>query len=977
MERIFGFDIGTTSIGFAVIDYDKDQASGAILRLGARIFPEARDPKGTPLNQTRRQKRMARRQLRRRRVRRRLLNEHLSAAGLLPEYGSEAWIALMCAKAPKGGATLAPAEETDPYTLRSYGLSGPLTAHQFGRAIYHLAQHRHFRGRELDEINAVEESADERAAESVRESTLTALQSTGRTLGEHLAAVPERQRKRGIHANRSSVTEEFGRLWDAQEQHHPALREAALRALIEDTIFAQRPVFWRKNTLGECRFMPGEALCPKGSWLSQQRRMLEKLNNLAVADGNMRPLDEAERAAILTRLQLQGSMSWGGVREALKPVFKARGEPGRQRSLRFNLELGGEAKLPGNFVEAKLSEIFREDWVRHPHRHSIREAVHGRLWAADYGEIGSQRVVIRAERDRRQRRHDAGRSFIADFDVTAEQAGLLAELKLPSGWEPYSKSALEAFMPNLEAGVRFGALVNGPEWEEWRALTFPTRQQPTGEVLDRLPSPADRDEQRRISALRNPTVVRTVNELRKVVNNLIDLYGRPERIRVELAREVGKSKREREEIQSAIQRQERRRVDAAKDLSSKGVEPSRREVEKWLLWKESQERCPYTGDQICFDALFGKGEFDIEHIWPRSRSLDDSMRNKTLCRRDVNIDKGDQTPFEFFSHKPDEWDAIVRRLRSFEVIKGGAGMPTGKVKRFLADSMPDDFAARQLNDTSHAARQAVAFLKRLWPDIGPEAPVTVEAVTGRVTAQLRKAWGLNDILGVGGVKTRADHRHHAIDALVVACAHPGVTKGLADYWKQRDTPGAARPKLREPWPSVRNDAEDAVVEIVVSHRVRKKVSGPLHKETIYGDTGEDSLKGGTRYREFVMRKKVETLSKGELDDIRDPEVRRIVKKWVAEHGGDPKKAFAAYPKVGNAVTSTAIRKVRLRVRQQLQLMAEVSTAMLTWVRITTSPFTGRMTERQSLRWSACSMRRDGSRDASPSCAESEMTARPS
>ena len=95
MARIFGFDIGTTSIGFAAIDHEPERDTGKILRLGVRVFPEARDPDGTPFNQKRRQKRMVRRQLRRRRLRRRLLNEALHAAGLLPAYGSAEWPKVM------------------------------------------------------------------------------------------------------------------------------------------------------------------------------------------------------------------------------------------------------------------------------------------------------------------------------------------------------------------------------------------------------------------------------------------------------------------------------------------------------------------------------------------------------------------------------------------------------------------------------------------------------------------------------------------------------------------------------------------------------------------------------------------------------------------------------------------------------------------------------------------------------------------
>lgn len=925
MARIFGFDIGTTSIGFAVINYEQEADAGSILRLGVRIFPEARDPDGTPLNQQRRQKRMMRRQLRRRRMRRRLLNETLCTAGLLPPFGSSEWPTVM---------------GLDPYELRKRGLVERLDPYEVGRALYHLAHRRHFSGRDLaepEEEAAGERmdenvAADEKAAKSGREATLRTLRDQKTTLGAWLAAREPRERKRGIHAHRSTVREEFETLWTAQATHHPPMRDpqVGLKAKIEDAIFAQRPVFWRRNTLGECRFVPDGTLCPKGSWLSQQRRMLEKLNNLALATGNLRPLDPEERAAILAKLQTQTSMTWGAVRTALKPIYRARGESGAERRLRFNLELGGEGKLLGNAVEARLATIFGESWAAHLHKQAIREAVHERLWAADYGEIGRQRVVILPTEVRAKRRAAAAQSFISDFAVSANQAEALGKLALPSGWEPYSAEALKAFLPRLEKGIRFGTLVNGPEWENWRDQVFPNRTRPTGEVLDRLPSPADREESARIARLRNPTVVRTRNELRKVVNNLIGLYGKPDLIRVEVARDVGLSKREREEKQSQIRRNERRRKDAIKDLETKGItEPSRDTVEKWLLWKESQERCPYTGDQIGFDALFREGRYEVEHIWPRSRSFDDSYRNKTLCRTDVNIAKADRTPFEYLKGDPDQWAAIRDRLHGMVATKGGIGMKLGKIKRFLAEEIPEDFASRQINDTGYAARQATELLKRLWPDAGPEAPVRVQAVSGRVTAQLRRLWGLNNILSDDGEKTRADHRHHAVDALAIACTHPGMTNRLSRYWQAKDDPHSERPSLVPPWATIRADAEKAIDAVVVSHRVRKKVSGPLHKETTYGDTGQDiDTKTGT-YRQFVTRKKLEALTKDEIwpkderDGIRDPQVRKIVQEWVTARGGDPKKAFPPYPRLGT--DGPEILKVRLLTKQQLTLMAPVGT----------------------------------------------------
>jgi CRISPR-associated endonuclease Csn1 len=107
----------------------------------------------------------------------------------------------------------------------------------------------------------------------------------------------------------------------------------------------------------------------------------------------------------------------------------------------------------------------------------------------------------------------------------------------------------------------------------------------------------------------------------------------------------------------------------------------------------------------------------------------------------------------------------------------------------------------------------------------------------------------------------------------------------------------------------------------VSHRVRKKVSGPLHKETTYGDTGEDVRTKNGNFRQFVTRKRVEELSKSAIEEIRDLRVRKIIKQHVASNGGEPKKAFSFYPKLSDS--GPEIRKVRLTTKQQLHLMAEV------------------------------------------------------
>ncbi|GEM_PF-485625 len=969
--RIFGLDIGTTSVGFAVVDLDEERNQGRIVNaggcpgLGVRIFPEARDADGTPLNQQRRAKRMMRRQLRRRRKRRRLLNELLSERGLLPKLGSAEWQLMM---EPKKGEP----KQMDPYVLRARGLSEALAPHELGRALYHLSKRRHFKerdlaqGEELDTIIDDEEAPkgkqkrrpkqetkprnEEEEQKQKRERFVVALKASGQTLGQILASRgpsgppkggPPAQRKRNEHATRAIVDEEFSRLVEVQKHHHAALRDDAFVGALHEAIFAQRPVFWRESTLGSCSLIPGAPLCPKGSWLSQQRVMLEKLNNLEIAGGNARRLDKEERVAILAKLAAQGSITWPGVRATLEPLFKARGESAKY--VKFNLEYGDEkGSLKGNAVERGLMKIFEPDWDSYPHKSELRAFLPEALREADYGKIGGQigkrRIVIRPEKERATRRAEVAAKLVREFGTSSEQASALAKLHFPQGWEPFSTKALEIMLPELEAGNRFSALLNSPEWEAWRDANFPDRERPTGEFFNELPSPKDRDEQRRLSSLRNPTVIRVQNELRKVVNNLIRVYGKPDRIRIELARQIGLSKAEREERTKRMRANERRREEAQKDLVSKGIpNPLSDDIDKWLLWKECREQCPYTLDKICFDDLFRTGRFEIEHIWPRSISFDDGLRNKTLCRRDINIAKGNRTPFEYFRDKPHQWMLVKENL---DALARDKAMSPGKIRRFVAESIKADFTERQLVDTAYAAREAMAMLKRLWPDEGLQSPVNVEAVTGRATAQLRKLWKLNDIgiVGKGGKKTRANHLHHAIDALVVACTHRNDTQQLSHYFEIEGLhrKGLARKPSEAdlptaPWPTIRQDAEATIGKVIVSHRVRKKVSGPLHDEKPVGYAKEDILKNGTTLGVYVKRVDVQTLTLEALKlerpeqitrtvkfVVRDAGVRQVLATHLNAAGGDPKKAYPPYPRM--SVEGPEVRKVRVMTTQQKDLM---------------------------------------------------------
>ena len=380
---------------------------------GVRIFPEARDPDGTPLNQQRRAKRMMRRQLRRRRERRRSLNELLASSDLLPAFGGDQWRDVM---------------RLDPYALRAKGLCEPLTPHELGRALYHLSKRRHFKERDLAEIGESEtapdseeaapaelrekakdtpkdgEANDEAKSTEARKHFVAELKASGRTLD-----------KRSPPARRTPAARRTCDAGDCRGRILPPCRRAG-------KVLSRCPARCRLSRRGrgshlraapgvlaqiDARKMPlrsGAPLCPKGSWLSQQRRMLEKLNNLAHRSAATRGRSNRKNAAPFSRRSRpQKSMSWSGVRKALEPIFKARGEG--TKTLHFNLETGDEkGGLKGNIVEADLGKIFGARWEQHPRKDDLRAFVPEALWQADYGEIGTQRVVIRPEKERASRR---------------------------------------------------------------------------------------------------------------------------------------------------------------------------------------------------------------------------------------------------------------------------------------------------------------------------------------------------------------------------------------------------------------------------------------------------------------------------------------------------------------------------------------------------------------------------------------------
>ena len=953
MQTIWGFDLGVTSVGFAVIRWDgwtTAEGAGEILRLGVRAFPETREGNEMkPLNAARRQKRLARRQVRRRRWRRVHLRALLAEAGLLSSPDAQ----------PPAGQ--------DPYALRAQGLNGTLSAEQAGWAIFHLLKRRGFQGsRKVGPAEAVPATAetevprrrgrrgggeapvagptddrahkDDRAreeAEGQARGEALAARMAGRPLAAYLQSadhlhpegtVPpewDTPRRRNVGQTRPMVREEFEALWAEQARHHPTLLTPELKARIETVALAQRPTFFRARTIGQDDLEPGEPRALKAEWLTQRFEMLQLVNGLRLEGGNQRELDPAERAKAIAYLETERRPTWAGLRAAI----------GIGRTDRFTHERSEKATIRGNATEAALRAALGSTWDALPEatRETIRAEI-GRAWhRIEYRPVkGGAILEIRDHAGIAAERARLAERARAEWGLPQDAAEALSRIDLPDGAARYSLKAMRKLLPDLEKGVPYMTAVE---------KLYGTRRD-SGPPLDRLPVPNPSELARiedawvreRMAALlagiRNPTVLRTLSELRKVVNTLLRAHGRPDVIRLEFARDLKQSAEERRKTDKRQKEREDARKNARQEVAKLGKPADGPEGEenvlRWLLWKEQGGRCPYSGGKIgCAQALDPTAT-QIDHIFPVSRSFDDSQANKVLCFAGENAAKGQRTPFEWLSGDADRWSHLTTVVWP---AMENSNWPKGKHARCLKATLEDPetdgeaFTNRQLVDTAFIARAARPYLGLLFG--GGQAGVdAVQPVAGRATALLRRAWGigLGKLLGGGedGPKVREDLRHHAVDALAVALTTPRTVAELSRWWQRRET-GLRPPGFPLPWPGFREQAKTAVEAILVSHRVQAKLSGPLHDEKPLGLIRNSHDGGAER---FVIRKEVREgpggLSAGEIERIVDPEARRAIERAVAAAGGSLKKAFASPVRLRRRDGSDGpiIRRVRVLARVQ-------------------------------------------------------------
>jgi CRISPR-associated endonuclease Csn1 len=848
--------LGATSIGWALVD----EGQKRIIAAGVRVFPEGvdRDQQGgeQSKNEQRRIARGMRRQLARRARRKRRIREALVAAGLLPD------VALLKPDDPRRVAWESHAfHQADPYTLRADALRGKLKPYELGRVFLHLAQRRGFLSNRKKDRSAKETS------DLLQEMNRLGEELAGETLAQHLlkrGGAGGRRRVRGIHTTRKMYEDEFEAIWEAQRTHHPDLLTEQLKygtvrkqpypaeprprgsaSLLElfglhGLLFFQRRMYWPRAAVGRCELEPKLARCPRADRAAQRFRLLQEVNNLRVLDTDTseeRQLAPKERERLLAWLAQHKEIKFEDIPARL----------GLLEGVRFNLERGDRKALKGMETDCLLAnkKVFGKGWF-------------------DRSEA-EKNAVVRTLLDERLDDTAVIETAMRDWGLSEEAAQQLTEVPLSDKYARYSLVAIEKLLPHLEKGMLLNAASGVP-----CALSAAGYKKPHESAVgqrDDLPEPPE---------ITNPIVRQGLFEIRKLVNTIIREHGKPARIHIEMAREI-KGNAEQRARMSREQRVRQAARDAAAEEIRKGYKVTSEAITRYLLWKEQGETCIYSGKPISLRQLL-EGEVNEDHILPYPRSLDNSQMNRVICFTHENTLKRDQTPYEWLAERePAKYEHVLQRA---------AKLPYPKAQRFRQpDVQLDDFFNRQFQDTAYIGTQVREYVECLGVD--------VVCPKGQHTAELRRRWGLNTVLRDDGLnlKNREDHRHHAVDAIVVALTGRKRLQELARLQKTLPL-GSRADHLEEPWQGFRAQAEAVINSINVSHRPLRKVRGALHEDTVYGPTkkprkivvGERPWAQGWMEEDgvFTYRKPLETLTLAEIDRIRDQRVREIVLERLAQ-----------------------------------------------------------------------------------------------
>ena len=640
---------------------------------------------------------------------------------------------------------------------------------------------------------------------------------------------------------RQDYLNEFEKIWEMQAKFHKELTPELKKEIRDIVIFYQRPLKSQKGLISFCEFESrqiemeidgkkktktiGLRVCPKSSPLFQEFKIWQVLNNVQVW-GKTTPkrfLFQEEKEILFAELNycerisktealkllfgnqkdydlnykdLEGNQTQADLLEAYKTIIEISGHDGLDFS-----------KLSKAKTIEKVGEVFAGMGINTGilhfdsslEGHALEQQPMFKLWhllysfEGDKSELGNANLI--------KKLHE-------QFGFDKESAIVMAGVVFSDDYGSLSSKAIRKILPHLKDGLEYSVACEYAGYRHSKSSL--TKEEIESKVLK------DKLELLPRNSLRNPVVEKILNQMVNLVNAIIEEYGKPDEIRIELARELKKSAKEREEMTKSINETTRLHEGYVKILQGEPFNlnhVSRNDIIRYKLYEELEMngyKTLYSNTYIPREKLFSK-EFDIEHIIPQAKLFDDSFSNKTLEVRQVNLDKGNATAMDFVNEKygvqvAEEYVTRIENLYNKKVIS-----KTKRDKLLMKEAdIPSGFINRDLRDSQYIAKKAREILEEIVRFVVP--------TTGSITDRLREDWQLVDVMqelnwdkynqlglteiieGRDGQRIRRikdwtkrnDHRHHAMDALTIAFTkrsfiqylnnlNARVQKGVDDY----------------------------------------------------------------------------------------------------------------------------------------------------------------------------------------------------
>ena len=826
-RKVLGLDLGVGSIGWCLITLDNDEKPQSILGMGSRIVPLSTDDateftqgKAITKNKMRTVARTIRKGMDRYQLRREALKKVLREHGMLPD---ESLIKL-------------PLLELWELRARAATPGGQLSLTELGRVLLHINQKRGYKHAKADEAAEAEaEGKPKKEKEGYVaqvKGRYQALREKGQTIGQHFAEELRANRQtasRGVYYTyrikeqvypREAYIEEYDSIMKVQRTFYPELLTDALIGRIRDRIiFYQRPLKSCKQLVSTCEFEKkervvqvkrinkdgveelvertitiGPKVAPKSSPIFQVCKVWESIQNIRLyyPDGTERKLEQEEKQKLFDYLQKNDKLSLTALRKVLKIKPKEKlwcdklldkGIAGNTTTAILRKALKGYEQYEGLLrfdLTIRDGHKADEDGVIRPIvDESYQNEPLYKLW----------HILYSIEDKDDMRRALVGQLGIKEEDLDDGLMDALYKIDfVKQGYGNKSAKFICKLLPHLQEGKMYSEAAEAAGVRHSDSMTAQERDERS--LLETIPLLEK-------NALRQPVVEKILNQMINLVNALKREHGEIDEVRVELARELKMRREEREETTKINNAREKENKTKAERIAEYGLTPTKSRIQKYRLWEESNECCIYCGKHVDVVQFLRGEEIEVEHIIPRSILLDDSMSNKVCAHRSCNQEKDNRFAMEYIQSKGWEQSYIERVNSLFHDKK----ISYSKLQRLLMlpKDLPEDFIERHLRLSQYISREAQGILRK--------GIRLVSASEGSVTAKLRQLWGYDNILrdlnldryrSMGetevvtveyrdGERTderikdwskRKDHRHHAIDALVVACTRQSYIQRL-------------------------------------------------------------------------------------------------------------------------------------------------------------------------------------------------------